>query len=62
VKCVIIGRPVGSSLGCKEGILEVTTVDWVLGKLLDSLDGSPEVFILGIALGSLLGCDVGNFD
>jgi hypothetical protein len=42
VDCVIVGRPVGSSLGCKEGSLEVKTVGCVLGKLLDSLDGRPE--------------------
>jgi hypothetical protein len=53
---------VGSSLGCKEGSLELNTVGCVLGKLLDSLDGCLEDVILGLALGSSLGCEVGNFD
>jgi hypothetical protein len=62
VDCAITGRPVGLSLGCKEGSLESNTVGCVLGKLLDSLDGRPEDVILGLALGSSLGFDVGNFD
>jgi hypothetical protein len=62
VELAIVGRPVGSSLVFKDGSIGVTTVGCALEKLLGSLEGRLEVFIIGLALGSSLGCVVGIFD
>jgi hypothetical protein len=62
VESLILGRPAGSLLGCKNGCIDVNAVGCVLGKLLGSLDGRLEDVILGLALGSSAGCEVGIFD